>query len=145
MLDADMNVRYWSCLSRRYYNRDKFVKIFLAITSSGTVASWKLWSEVDIIWKILSGISALIAIALPILDWQKVIESIASVKGKWTQLETEYAALWHKINLNQSVSIDEYKEIKKLEADAVQSETNLPKDDKLIKKCRDEVVTSRGL
>jgi hypothetical protein len=76
MLDADMNARYWSYLSRRYSNRDKYSKIFLALMSSGTVASWGFWSDMQIIWKILSACSALLAIALPIINWPKMISNM---------------------------------------------------------------------
>ncbi len=41
LLDADLNIRYWGYLSRRYYCINRFIKIFLAIIASGTVASWE--------------------------------------------------------------------------------------------------------
>ena len=71
MLDADLNFRYWDHLSRRYSAWDKYTKIFLAIMSSSAVAGWRIWNEVDILWKGLSAVSAVTAIALPILNWQK--------------------------------------------------------------------------
>ena len=51
MLTADLNVRYWAHLSRRYSMWDKCIKILLALASSATVASWSFWNEVDILWK----------------------------------------------------------------------------------------------
>ena len=67
VLDADLNLRYWDHLSRRYSTWDKYTKIFLATMSSSTVASWGFWDEIDILWKGLSAVSAFTAIALPIL------------------------------------------------------------------------------
>ena len=147
MLDADMNVRYWAELGRRYYKRDIRYKIFLAAMSSGTVASWGIWSEVQLLWKILSGISALVAIALPILNWPKMIQSIGNVKQKWVDTKADYEVLWVEVNSkkDQAVLKEEFKKIKKREATASQQETNLPKKDKLLDECWEDVLKSRGL
>jgi hypothetical protein len=77
MLDSDMNVRYWKYSVIRYYNYDKRSKIFLAVMSSGTVASWSIWSSVPLLWQFLSACSAIIAITLPILNFQKSIETMS--------------------------------------------------------------------
>jgi len=147
MLDADMNVRYWAELGRRYYKRDIRYKIFLAVMSSGTVASWSIWSEVQVLWKILSAISALVAIALPILNWPKMIQSIGNVKQKWVDAKADYEILWVEVNSkkDQAVLKDEFKKIKKREATTTQQETNLPKKDKLLDECWEDVLESRGL
>lgn len=147
MLDADMNVRYWAELGRRYYKRDIRYKIFLAAMSSGTVASWGIWSEVELLWKILSAISALVAVALPILNWPKMIQSIGNVKQKWVDIKADYEVLWIEENSkkDQAVLEEEFKKIKKREATASQQETNLPKKDKLLDECWEDVLKSRGL
>ena len=49
MLDAEMNERYWSKLSKRYYKKEQRTKIFLAIMASGTVASWSIRHRGDVI------------------------------------------------------------------------------------------------
>ena len=147
MLDADMNVRYWAELGRRYYKKDIRYKIFLAAMSSGTVASWSIWSEVQVLWKILSAISALVAIALPILNWPKMIQSMGNVKQKWVDIKADCEILWVEVNSkkDQAVLKEEFKKIKKREATASQQETNLPKKDKLVDECCEEVLESRGL
>ena len=71
MLTADLNVRYWAHLSRRYSMWDKCIKILLALASSATVASWSFWNEVDILWKGFSAVSAAIAIVFPFLSLEK--------------------------------------------------------------------------
>jgi hypothetical protein len=147
MLDADMNQRYWSHLSRRYYVRDQYSKIFLALMSSGTVASWGFWSDFAIIWKVLSAASALLAIALPLLNWPRHISSMVSLKQKWTEIKADYELLWLVLEKGKKDSEvgKELKRIKQLETKVSQQETNLPCDKKLIYQCRDEVLKSRGL
>lgn len=148
MLDADLFVRYWFYLSKRYYDRDTFLKIFLAVMSSGTVASWGFWSQISWLWKVLSAVSMLISIALPILNWQKMIERMSLLKGKWTQIENEYELLWltYKNKSNNNLELEkQFRKIKEMENKISEIETNLPYDKKLLGQCYDEVLASRGL
>ena len=147
MLDADMNQRYWSYLSRRYYVRDLYSKIFLAMMSSGTVASWGLWSQFPFIWKALSSISALLAIALPLINWPKQISTMVGLKQKWTEIKSEYELLWltfEKGKKDAAIEKD-LKNIKQKETTVSQQESNLPCDKKLLYQCRDDVLQSRGI
>jgi hypothetical protein len=148
MLDADLNARYWSYLSRRYYLQDKYSKIFLAAMSSGTVASWQFWAAVPIVWKGLSALSALTAIALPIINWSKMIENMVRLKQQWTEIKNEYEIIWISYRNKNKTDADIEKEIlrvKKKEVETSKEEYNLPNIEKLLYKCRDEVLKSRGL
>lgn len=147
MLDADMNARYWKCLVSRYYKRDKYLKIFLAIMASGTVAGWGLWSSFPWLWKSLSSASAIIAISLPILNYQKYIEQMSFLAGKWGELRIEYEDLWLQIQNDPAPQILEraYKKSRKIEAGLQERETKLPDDKKLLWACFNEVKKSRGL
>ena len=148
MLDADMNNRYWHSLGLRYYNYDKYTKIFLALMASSTVASWNFWGQISWLWKLLSGISALIAVAIPILDWPKLVQQIANVRQKWYQILTDYEILWlecNKQDCEQTYLESEYRKIKTKEVKVVDEESNLPVKSKLIKKCAVDVKISRGI
>jgi len=148
MLDADLNVRYWSYLSRRYYMRDKYSKIFLAAMSSGTVASWHFWATVPGVWKGLSAFSALTAIALPIINWSKMIENMVRLKQQWVDIKNDYEMLWISFKNKNKNDADIEKEIlrvKKKEVETSKEEYNLPNSKKLVYKCTDEVLKSRGI
>ena len=62
--------------------------------SSGTVASWGFWSDVPIVWKILSACSALLAIALPIINWPKMISNMGALKQYWCEIKMDYEITW---------------------------------------------------
>ena len=102
MLDADFNVRYWGDLSRRYSERDNYTKIFLALMSSSTVASWGIWNEVNILWKILFSISSVTAIIFPFLNLQKKIGEMSNLRGKWSRISRAYENLWEDLLLGQT-------------------------------------------
>lgn len=147
MLDADMNARYWKILVYRYSKRDQALKIFLAAMTSGTVAGWGIWSDIPIVWKVLSSISAIVAISLPILNYQKLIDQMSYLSGKWGELRIEYEDLWRQVKSNSDLDSKErvYKKFRKIESTLQEREAKLPEDKKLLKKCQNEVLQSRGL
>ena len=146
ILDADMNTRYWSSLARRYSNRDRNSKIFLAIMSSGVVAGWGIWIHISFLWKMLSSLAAILAITLPILNYQKLIIKTSDLAGRWMQIQIDYQNLW--LTLEQTPSetlIKQYKDIKDKEVEAAKMEQTLPIDNKLIGLCYSDVLSSRGI
>ncbi|GAF87360.1 unnamed protein product [marine sediment metagenome] len=146
MLTADLNVRYWGYISRRYYKTAMTMKIFLVIMASGTVASWGIWQEIELLWKILSGIAAILSIILPILRTEEKIDKTSFLKGKWIEVKNDYEFLWDtKENKNLNGLTQEYKRIRDKETKVSKKEKNLPYRSMLIAKCYKEVLKSRGL
>lgn len=150
LLDADMNERYWSQLSKRYYKKEKWTKILLAIMASGTVATWSIWSQYEQLWKFLSSLSAIVAIALSILNWPKIIQSMNVLTEKWSLIKSDYELLW--LDVKKRIEDKDEVRIKKAlkilmtkESTLSQKEANLPDDPKLLQKCMNEVKKSRGI
>ena len=150
MLDAEMNERYWSQLSKRYYKKEKWTKILLAIMASGTVATWSIWSQYEQLWKFLSSLSAIVAIALSILNWPKIIQSMNVLTEKWSLIKSDYELLW--LDVKKRIEDKDEVRIKKAlkilmtkESTLSQKEANLPDDKKLLQKCMNEVKKSRGI
>jgi len=146
MLDADMHVRYWRYLAQRYRSHDKVAKIFLAITASSTVASWAIWTQYTSAWQILSGLSAVIAVALPIMKWSEEMQVTAVLYGEWNQLRTSYEQLWGKLDRTDQSEVERALEgLQNRETKLANWEITLPYDKKLLTNCQVEVNHSRGL
>jgi hypothetical protein len=148
MLDADMNARYWKGMVARYQHREKILKIFIALTSSGTVATWSLWGSLPLLWKSLSTMSAVLSIALPIINLQRKVEIMADLTGRWGELRIEYEILYKKSkepNVNHDQIEEIHKEFKQIEASLQYTEAKLPNDKNLLIKCYKEVCKARGL
>jgi len=147
MLDADMNVRYWRYLCQRYLKRERNMKIFLAITSSGTVASWTIWGELPFLWKIFSALSALVAIVLPFLNYQGTIESLSTLSGKWWEAKRDYENYWVRLESAQPGEElqKEFNSTKARESELIRMETKLPHDVRLLRRSQKEVLQTRGL
>jgi hypothetical protein len=146
MLSAQLTAVYWTHLARRYTTREKYIKIFLAITSSGTVASWFVDPNFAILWKLLSGVSALVAIALPILDYPAQVAKMAKLSGKSAQLRAGYDQLWAQVDSLPENSLDpELKKLKDQEGELSELEAGLPEDAELLRQSQIEVLQARGL
>jgi len=146
LLDSDMNARYWRRLGRRYYSLDKAAKIFVAVASSAVVASWALWKDFPELWKLLSGVSAIVALIQPFADWSGQARSMAALRAKWSHLETSYEVLWAKSRQMTDAELESaLGELKVKENDLIEPEANLPHDDDLLEQCFNEVIVSRGL
>lgn len=146
MLDADMNARYWKYLVERYSKRETYLKILLAITTSGAVI-WGIWVQQDVTLKFLSSFSALLAIVMPILNYSKKIDSMSELAGKWSELLIEYDDIWSEVNNNPDSSTLErtYKKFRTIQISLAEKERKMPNEMKLIRKCYEEVKQSRDL
>ena len=148
MLDAEMNVRYWQHLSRKYNGIDLLVKIFLVFTSSCTVLSWLFISEVQLAWKVFSTISASIALFHLFVNWGKSIEKCYMLQKEWTYIKNKYDILWLKLRNERIEDCEleqQYTQLKEKENDISYMESGLPYKKELIRKCQKEVLRSRGL
>lgn len=146
MLTADMNARYWATLSRRCIRRDKWSKIFLAIMSSGTVASWGLWGQLTMLWQTLSGASAVVAVALPIIGMHETISKTSEVHGKWVQLWQSYEKIWRDFNAGRRQEAErDFNQLRDRAVEAQTMEASLCHNKALLKDCQEEVMRSRGI
>jgi hypothetical protein len=148
MLRAEMNGIYWAKMARRSYNRERVCKFFLLATSSTTVAGWKFWETMGPVWKGLSMVSALLAIALPIINWSKDIANQSDLRGKWLQLGAEFSSLWIQIEAAQHTDIELqkiYDTLTSKEAAVTAGETQQGINQKVLKAAFDDVLKTRGL
>lgn len=150
MLDIDMNYRYFGYLCRKYNNIELAAKIFVAITSSVSITSWSIWNKSEswisfqLLWQILTGISALIAVAIPILNYSKLIDKMSNLRSSYFAILNEYEIVWiNKKNLSCENIIDFLKMIKNKEKDLIPLESDIPNNRKLVLKCQKLVCKSR--
>ncbi len=70
------------------------------------------------------------------------------LKQQWTEIKNEYEIVWvsyRNKNKNDADIESELLRLKKKETETSRAESNLPNSQKLLYKCRDEVLKSRGL
>ena len=152
MLDAEMNVRYWGHIARRYTALDKWSKILVAVTTSGSVAGLQIWKftsgsfQWSWIYDTLTGVAVVAAVALPFLDYSKTMRDAATLAVGWSRLQGRYEALWRKRHTHTPDTLEDgFGKIKDDEKRHTETEVTLPRDQKLVRKCQDDVKRSRGL
>src|SRR5258708_3665720 len=90
LLDAEMNVRYWGYLAQRFASRERCLKIALAVSASGTLLALPLWKQFPAGPVALGIVNATLACSLPILNYSERIETMANLRGSWSQLSIEF-------------------------------------------------------
>lgn len=146
MLDGEMNDRYWRLRGAEYAVKEKALKIFLGVTSSGTVAGWAIWKEFSWIWQVLSGISAVVAVALPILDYTGMVERASDLRMGWWKLTQGYNRIWAGIDGSTDASVqEEIKLLKEKEVEMSGIEVKFSRKEALIRKCQQDVLRARGI
>lgn len=147
MLDADMNVRYWGYVGRKFSAREKYIKIFLAVFSTtSAVASWAIWTYYAELWKALLSASAVIAIAiaLPILNYSGLAGKAVDQKGKCTRLLSQHEILWAKNEYDLQLDIEsEFSRIQEAIAQTTKDDATIPLDEKLRQTAYREVFALR--
>ena len=101
MLDSEMNSQYFETLAGRYAWRDRWTKIFLALTSSGSAfAGWTIWHDPSqhpyftAAWKVTSSLATVIAIVSPFLNFSKKVEWATLLRIAYQSSAQDYDLLW---------------------------------------------------
>ena len=149
MLDAELNYRYWGALGRRYYNMERACKIFLALMASSAVAGWGFFATVEVAWKTLSATSAVLAVALPIVNLEKSIKVLADLTHGWYRMFGYYEQIWLDLPVTKKSAAAvnrEFAKVRKLEVPLVEkSVVKLPHSKRLARRAYEEVLKSRNL
>src|SRR4051794_3079990 len=86
LLDAEMNTIYWTLMSRRYSQWDKYFKIGIAMATSGTVAAWGIWSAYPLGWKVLSAAACVSSIIHPFICNNEQLKRMTRLVTEWKEL-----------------------------------------------------------
>jgi hypothetical protein len=144
LLDADMNICYWTWTADRCTKWDQWLKFIVALTASGTVAAWGVWSQYPTPWKVLSAVACVASVSHPIFFPSDRIKRTSKLVATWKEVYINYELLWEQdseLSTTESWKRFETTKVRESKID----ETTLPKKDKLIQKAYDSVCRKRGL
>jgi|GEM_PF-1100510 hypothetical protein len=95
------NMKYkgflFGLLVQKYQKLDRYVNIFLALASSGSIAAWAVWKEYPIIWSSIIATSQVVHTIKPYFPYNKIAKELNSRCLKLELLNNEYARMWNKI------------------------------------------------
>ena len=88
------HIEYLQLYSSRAEQFDNRLSIILAVTSSGSIAGWAIWSQAPFVWGMLIALSQLINAVRPYLPYQKqkaALEGVVpSLEGLFLRAESDW-------------------------------------------------------
>ena len=123
---------------------DKAINIFLAITSSTSIAAWALWQKYQLAWAIIIALSQIITAIKPFLPYKQRLKAICELNDKVQEISLEFEKNWFPvaegeleereihnllISLREKTSLAERRVLKN---------TVLPKKEKILRKAENE-------
>lgn len=80
------------------YKWDRRINVFVAITSSSSIAAWAIWNRYSFLWALLIAISQVIVAIKPHLPFSKRIEILSRVSALLQTLFNKADYQWYKIS-----------------------------------------------
>ena len=101
MIDSKFQALYLDYAVTKFQTYDRGINIFLAITSSGSIAAWAIWQEFQMIWAIIIAASNVVTIIKPYFPYSKYIKELNERALKMQNLHLDYERLWYKFEKDQ--------------------------------------------
>jgi hypothetical protein len=95
---------------------DRNINIFLALTSSGSIAAWAIWKKYEIIWGIIIALSQIVTVIRPYFPYYKYVKELNAKSLKIENLNIEFERLLDKLQrgkLNEDQAADIYYNLQK--------------------------------
>ena len=116
LLDVKFKSIYYDELATYYQVIDRRMNVFLALASSGSIASWAIWEEFNFIWALIIAISTVINVIKPYFPYHKYVNEISKMSAQLDNLSWEYENLWFKFDrdkINEEQCFKLYMDLKK--------------------------------
>jgi hypothetical protein len=142
MLDAEMNVHYWTLQQDRHSRYSTLMRVVIALASSGTVATLWLLDGHPNIQKSITAISGTLSIIYAILFPPEKQSKIAALLATWREICAKYRMLWARDkDLSDTKCWEEFEGTASRSID----ESVVGKSSALLKKAYCQVCISRNL
>lgn len=145
LLDAEMNVRYWTEVSGKMVQHDRLVRFVIALTSSGTaVAAWTITKDHPSVWKAVTGFSSILAIYHSFFYASDRIKKSGAILTSWKDVEVGFGLLWEEDRTLTAPKLwKEYENLK--ERTKKIDEIGFTRDPSLVLRSQQAVRRARGL
>lgn len=144
MLDANMNVCYWTLIRNHAIAWDRRLKTTIALTSGTAVASLSVWTRLPHAWQFVSLLTFIATVIQTHYFSSETLRDISGLVATWRELAIDYDLLWEKFDdLSTSESWKEYETTKRRERSI--DESGFKVDEKLREQAFQQVLRKRGL
>lgn len=118
---------------------DKAINIFLAITSSSSIAAWAIWQEYSMYWAVIIALSQVITAIKPFLPYKQRIKVLSDFNDKLQEISLNCERSWFNVaegRISEEEIHDLYIAIKNQSLDAERKclkNMVLPTNNKILK------------
>lgn len=151
MLNSHMNQLYYRYLAVRYTRTDQATQVVAAVLASRAIASLQLWKrssgwfQWSLAWDFLSAAAVFSTISVQFFRVSDKALRAKELAGVFMEYTKRYGDLWARTEeLTDELLRDRFETLEASEL-AVTNDSDMPRNTKLILKCQNEVLRSRGL
>ena len=76
---------------------DKAINIFLALTSSSSIAAWAIWQEYQIVWAIIIASSQVVTAIKPFLPYKQRLKAVSDLNDKIQEISLKSEKEWFSV------------------------------------------------
>ena len=76
---------------------DKAINIFLAITSSSSIAAWAVWQKYDLLWAFIIALSQVVTAVKPFLPYRQRLKAISELNDKIQEISLKSERNWYDV------------------------------------------------
>jgi hypothetical protein len=123
---------------------DKAINIFLAITSTSSIAAWAIWQKYQIIWAVIIAGSQVVTAIKPFLPYKQRLKAVSELNDKIQEISLECEKTWFSVaegELTEKQIHDFFIQLKVKALTAEKKILNnivLPKNDTMLKAAEKE-------
>lgn len=88
----------------KYQKWDRWINVFLAVISCGSIATWAVWKELPMLWAGLIALSQFVNAVKPWFPYNKYVKEFSSKSLKIDNFNIEYERLFNQL---QTDAIDD--------------------------------------
>jgi hypothetical protein len=134
---------YIELLHARTETIDRSIKIFLAVTSSGSIASWAIWTQAGPTWACVIAASQFVNAILPFLPYKNRKKSLAALSRELDEIAIHMEIKWLEVSsgeLTEKEMRKLYSEMLNKSSAAIQKhfpDSSIPDNEKIMSKAED--------
>lgn len=119
---------------------DKAINIFLAITSSSSIAAWAIWQKYELVWAVIIALSQVVTAVKPFLPFKARLKAVTDLNDRIQEISLDCEKGWFSVAEGELTEKEIHEHCIKLRNDALTAERKclknivLPKNVKLLKK-----------
>ena len=123
---------------------DKTINIFLAITSSSSIAVWAIWQKHQIIWAVILALSQVVTAIKPFLPFKQRLKAVSDLNDKIQEISLKCEKGWFSVAEGELTDKEIHELCISLRDNALTAEKKclknivLPKNMKILKKAEIE-------